>query len=162
VETDEKKSGLLQKYSLHGWLYTVQYVLYLGAEVAAVLQEAQKIDGYDGVAHLCVLGPVGRVRHQVHQGHVVQGLVGLTRPQQRVQGFLLLQQLLHTKYPRQNITLKQRCGSGSGSESGSVGSVCFSGLLDPYPDPSIIMQKSKKNLDTYCFMTLFDFLSLKN
>ncbi len=31
------------------------------------------------------------------------------------------------------------------------------------PDPSIIMQKysSKKNLDS-CFVTLFDFLSLKN
>jgi hypothetical protein len=29
------------------------------------------------------------------------------------------------------------------------------------PDPSIIMQKSKKNLDSYYFVTLFDFLSLK-
>jgi hypothetical protein len=88
---------------LYEWLYIV---LYLGAEVSAVLQEAKEIDRNDGVAHLCVLGPVGRVRHQVHQGHVVQRLVGLTRPQQRVQGLLLLQQLLHTKYPRQNITLK--------------------------------------------------------
>jgi hypothetical protein len=81
---------------------SVQYVLYLGAEVATVLQEAKEIDGYDGVAHLGVLGPVGRVRHQVHQGHVVQRLVGLTGPQQRVQGLLLLQQLLDRKYPRQN------------------------------------------------------------
>jgi hypothetical protein len=32
----------------------------------------------------------------------------------------------------------------------------------PDPDPSIIMQKSKKNLDSYYFVTLFDFLSLKN
>jgi hypothetical protein len=31
--------------------------------------------------------------------------------------------------------------------------------LDPDPDPSIIMQK---NLDSYYFVTLFDFLSLKN
>jgi hypothetical protein len=37
--------------------------------------------------------------------------------------------------------------------------------MDPDPDPSIIMQKlknSKKNLDSYYFVTLFDFLSLKN
>jgi hypothetical protein len=34
--------------------------------------------------------------------------------------------------------------------------------LDPDPDPSIIMQNSKKNLDSYYFVTLFDFLSLKN
>jgi len=36
--------------------------------------------------------------------------------------------------------------------------------LDPGPDPSIIMQKknSKKILDSYNFVTLFDFLSLKN
>jgi hypothetical protein len=47
----------------------------------------------------------------------------------------------------------------------------FLGLPDPDPlvrgmdpDPSIIMQKyrSKKNLDSYHFVTLFDFLSLKN
>ena len=30
------------------------------------------------------------------------------------------------------------------------------------PDPSIIMQISKKNLDSYYFVTLIDFLSLKN
>ncbi len=37
------------------------------------------------------------------------------------------------------------------------------GRMDPDPDPSIIMQKnSKKNLDSYYFVTLFDFLSLKN
>ncbi len=30
------------------------------------------------------------------------------------------------------------------------------------PDPSIIVQKSKKNLDSYYFVTLFDFVSLKN
>jgi hypothetical protein len=29
------------------------------------------------------------------------------------------------------------------------------------PDPPIIMQR-KKNLDSCCFVTLFDFLSLKN
>ncbi len=35
--------------------------------------------------------------------------------------------------------------------------------LDPDPDLSIIMQKySKKNLDFYYFVTLSDFLSLKN
>jgi hypothetical protein len=47
----------------------------------------------------------------------------------------------------------------------------FLGLQDPYPDPLvrgmdpdpfITMQKSKKNLDSYYFVTLFDFLSLKN
>jgi hypothetical protein len=36
----------------------------------------------------------------------------------------------------------------------------FLGLPDP--DPSIIMQNSKKTLDSYYFVTLFDFLSLKN
>jgi hypothetical protein len=30
------------------------------------------------------------------------------------------------------------------------------------PDRSIIMQKNKKNRDSYYFVTLFDFLSLKN
>jgi hypothetical protein len=30
----------------------------------------------------------------------------------------------------------------------------------PDPDPSINMQNSKKNLDSYYFVTLFDFLSL--
>ncbi len=31
-------------------------------------------------------------------------------------------------------------------------------VMDPDPDPSIIMQKnSKKNLDSYNFVTLFDF-----
>ncbi len=34
--------------------------------------------------------------------------------------------------------------------------------MDPNPDPSIIMQDSKKNLHSYYFATLFDFLSLKN
>jgi hypothetical protein len=35
--------------------------------------------------------------------------------------------------------------------------------LDPDPDSSIIMQKYRKNnLDSYYFVTLFDFLSLKN
>ena len=29
--------------------------------------------------------------------------------------------------------------------------------LDPDLDPSIIMQKNKKNLDSYYFVTLFDF-----
>ncbi len=33
---------------------------------------------------------------------------------------------------------------------------------DPAPDPSIIMQNSKKNIGSYYFVTLFDFLSLKN
>jgi hypothetical protein len=32
---------------------------------------------------------------------------------------------------------------------------------DPDPDPSIIMANSKKNLEYYYFVTLFDFLSLK-
>jgi hypothetical protein len=30
------------------------------------------------------------------------------------------------------------------------------------PDPSVIMQKSQKDLDFYYFVTLFDFLSLEN
>jgi hypothetical protein len=35
--------------------------------------------------------------------------------------------------------------------------------MDPeFPDHSTIMQKSKKNLDSYYFVTLFNFLSLKN
>ncbi len=34
--------------------------------------------------------------------------------------------------------------------------------MDPDPDPSIIMPNSKKNLHSYYFLTLFDFLSLKN
>ncbi len=34
--------------------------------------------------------------------------------------------------------------------------------LDPDPDPSIIMQNSNKNIDSYYFVTLFDFLYLKN
>ncbi len=45
----------------------------------------------------------------------------------------------------------------------------FFGLLDPDPlvrgmdpDPSIIMQNNKKNLESHYFATLFDFLSLKN
>jgi hypothetical protein len=49
----------------------------------------------------------------------------------------------------------------------------FLGLPDPYPlvrgvnpDPSIILlsssKNSKKNLDSYCFVTSLDFLSLKN
>jgi hypothetical protein len=33
--------------------------------------------------------------------------------------------------------------------------------MDPDPDPSIIKQNSKKNLNSYYFVTLFDFLSLK-
>jgi hypothetical protein len=33
----------------------------------------------------------------------------------------------------------------------------FLGLQDPDPDPSIIMQNSKKNLDSYCLVTLFEF-----
>ncbi len=34
--------------------------------------------------------------------------------------------------------------------------------MDPDPDPTIIMQKNKKNLKSYFFLTLFDILSLKN
>ncbi len=35
--------------------------------------------------------------------------------------------------------------------------------MDPDPDPFIVKQKySKKNLGFYCFVTSFDFLSLKN
>ncbi len=33
---------------------------------------------------------------------------------------------------------------------------------DPDPDPSIIKQNIKKNLNSYCFLLLYDFLSLKN
>jgi hypothetical protein len=34
--------------------------------------------------------------------------------------------------------------------------------MDPDPDPFISTKKSKKNLNYYYFVTLFDFLSLKN
>jgi hypothetical protein len=34
--------------------------------------------------------------------------------------------------------------------------------LDPDPDPSSSCKNSKINLDSYHFVTLFDFLSLKN
>jgi hypothetical protein len=34
--------------------------------------------------------------------------------------------------------------------------------LDPDPDPSIIMQNCKRILDSYYFVTLFEFFSLKN
>jgi hypothetical protein len=33
---------------------------------------------------------------------------------------------------------------------------------DPDPDPSIIKQKELKTLDFYCFVTFYDFLSVKN
>ncbi len=33
--------------------------------------------------------------------------------------------------------------------------------MDPDPDPSIIKQKGKKNLDSYCFVTFFSFIYLK-
>jgi hypothetical protein len=36
------------------------------------------------------------------------------------------------------------------------------GLLDPDPDPPSSCKNSKKNLDSFDFVTLFDFLSLKN
>ncbi len=38
----------------------------------------------------------------------------------------------------------------------------FLGLLDPDPDSLVRGMDSKKNLDFYCFVTFFDFLSLKN
>ncbi len=47
----------------------------------------------------------------------------------------------------------------------------FLGLLNPDPlirgmdldpDPSIIKQKYKKNIGSYCFVIFLDFLSLKN
>jgi hypothetical protein len=38
----------------------------------------------------------------------------------------------------------------------------FLGLPDPDPDPSIMQKNSKKNIGSYYFVTLFDFLSLKN
>ncbi len=34
--------------------------------------------------------------------------------------------------------------------------------MDPDPNHSIIKQKSKKNLDSYCLVTFFGLLSLKN
>jgi hypothetical protein len=34
--------------------------------------------------------------------------------------------------------------------------------IDQDQDPSIIMQKYEENLESYHFVTLFDFLSLKN
>ncbi len=33
---------------------------------------------------------------------------------------------------------------------------------DRDPDPSIISKKSRKTLDSYCFVTSFDFFFLKN
>ncbi len=50
-------------------------------------------------------------------------------------------------------SISQRYGSGSGSGSGS-----FYHRIWILPSPS---KKSKKNLDSYCFVTSFDFLSLK-
>jgi hypothetical protein len=41
----------------------------------------------------------------------------------------------------------------------------FLGLPDPDPDPAILLsscKNSKKNLNSYYFVSLFDFLSLKN
>jgi hypothetical protein len=38
----------------------------------------------------------------------------------------------------------------------------FLGLPDPDPDPSIIMENSKKNLDSYYFVNIIDFFILKN
>ncbi len=35
-------------------------------------------------------------------------------------------------------------------------------VRDTDPDPFIIKQTSKKNLGSYCFVTFYDFLSLKN
>jgi hypothetical protein len=64
------------------------------------------------------------------------------------------------------IRIHQCCGSGSMHRIHM-----FLGLpdpdqlvrcMDPDPDPSIIMRKYEKNLDSYYFVTLFDFLSLKN
>ncbi len=63
----------------------------------------------------------------------------------------------------------QRC---CGSEFGFVGSVSFWGL-DPDPDPLVrgtvwirillsASKNSKKNLDSYCFVTLFLYCSFKN
>ncbi len=61
------------------------------------------------------------------------------------------------------IGLKQCCGSRS------VGFVFFwASQIHKYevrirnPDPSIIKKNSKKNIDSYCFVTFYDFLSLKN
>ncbi len=34
-------------------------------------------------------------------------------------------------------------------------------VRDPDPDPSTIKQKNKKNFDSYCFTSFYDFLSLK-
>jgi hypothetical protein len=54
--------------------------------------------------------------------------------------------------------LHQCCGSGS--ESGSTGSTCFWASQIRILLSSC--KNSKKNLDSYYFVTLFDFLSLKN
>ncbi len=37
-----------------------------------------------------------------------------------------------------------------------------SGAMNPDPDLSIINKNSEKNLDSYCFLLLFDLLFLKN
>jgi hypothetical protein len=34
--------------------------------------------------------------------------------------------------------------------------------MDPDPDPSITKQKKKENLDSYCFVPFFYYLSLRN
>ncbi len=46
-------------------------------------------------------------------------------------------------------------GSGFGSGSATL-------VRGMDPDPSVIYKNSKKNLDFYYFVTLVDFLSLKN
>jgi hypothetical protein len=77
------------------------------------------------------------------------------------------------------VQLYQCCGSGSKSGSGSTGSTCFwaSRIRIHYSEVwtrirlwiwiriRILLsscKNSKKNLDSYYFVTLFDFLSLKN
>jgi hypothetical protein len=65
------------------------------------------------------------------------------------------------------ITALNQC-----SGAGSTGSTCFLGLPDPDPqvrgmDPPIRIllsscKNSKKNLDSFYLVTLFDVLSLKN
>jgi hypothetical protein len=63
-----------------------------------------------------------------------------------------------------NVTLGQCCGSGSESESGSgsTGSTCFWASRIWIRILLSSCKNSKKNHDSYYFVTLFDFLSLKN
>ncbi len=65
---------------------------------------------------------------------------------------------IRIRHPRKSFL--QCCGSGSESGSGSTGSTCFWASRIRILLSSC--KTSKKNLDSYYFVTLLNFLSLKN